>query len=163
MTLAESAFSRSLRPILLVDGCGEARAAIAEAAGAAGFLARTAASPERARVQLARGDERCDALVVPLDLGERRARELADEARRLRPQLPLLLLRSRSGGGGEEAIGGGWQAPVRVSPASPASAVVRSLEALLADAAGASREPGGPGEPAPRLRATAREAAGGSP
>jgi DNA-binding NtrC family response regulator len=161
MTLGESAFSRSLRPVLLVDGCGEARAAIAEAARAAGFLARTAASPQRARVQLAREDERCDALVVPLDLGEREARELVDEARRLRPRLPLLLLRSGSGGAGEEAIAGAWESPVRVAPVSPASAVVRSLEALLADAAGASRECRGRGEPAPTRRAPARDAAGG--
>jgi CheY-like chemotaxis protein len=152
MTLAESASTRSLRPVLLVDWCPRARAAIAAAARDAGFLPRTAASPHRALCRLAREDERCDALVVPMGLGEREARELIDQARRLRRQLPLLLLlRSGSEGATEECLlSGSDDARVRAAPASPASAVVCALEELLAGPAGASEPPGirSPGLPA---------------
>lgn len=132
MECAESAFARAFRPIVLVDGCEWGRAAVAAAALDAGFLPRTAARAGRALVQLAMADECIDALVVPLCLGEVPSRELAREARRLRPSLPIVFVDCDSRPGAELEPGGSRDPITRVVCARSPESVCRAIEDLVA-------------------------------
>ena len=92
MTAAESAYTRRLRPILIVDGRGWKRDEIARAANEVNCRPRTLPNEVRALIHLAKRDEQFDVLVLPPRLDEMEPVDLASRAREHRPALPVLFV-----------------------------------------------------------------------
>lgn len=133
---AESAFTRTLRPVLLLDARSWNRRTLAEAAPEAGFLGLGCANAARAVALLSKNDLHFLALVLPERPDDATALALVREARAERPGLPIAVVCADATAAARmrRALAeGGFEGTVAVAPETP-HALFPALRDLLAQA-----------------------------